>query len=138
MKNLANCKPSEFLKQINKIRKSVQNWLKVTDILEIRKRLPQGMPELTAELSQAETEAVKAKRDEMMTEQMQANLSAILDALLDDHPDETLEVLALCCFVEPENVDSYTISQYLESINELINDRAVRDFFTSLMSAGMR
>ena len=134
MKNLANCKPSEFLKQTNRIRKSAEKWLKVTDIMNIRKRMPQGMPELSADLSQEETEAVIAKRNEMMTAQMEANLSAILDALLDEHPDETLELLSLCCFVEPNDIDSYTVSQLLESVNELIQDKAVRDFFTFLMS----
>ena len=134
MKNLANCKPSEFLKQTNRIRKSAEKWLKVTDIMNIRKRMPQGMPELSVDLSQEETEAVIAKRKEMMTAQMEANLSAILDALLDEHPDETLELLSLCCFVEPNDIDSYTVSQLLESVNELIQDKAVRDFFTFLMS----
>jgi hypothetical protein len=40
MKNLANCKPSEFLKQTNRIRKSVSKWLTDTDIANIRKRMP--------------------------------------------------------------------------------------------------
>lgn len=134
MKNLANCKPSEFLKQVNRIRKSAKNWLKVTDVMEIRKRMPKGMPELSADLSQDETEAVIAKREEMMAAQMGENLDAILDSLLDQHPDETLELLALCCFVEPEDVDSHTVSEYLAATNELIQDKAVRDFFMSLMS----
>ena len=134
MKNLATCKPSEFLKQTNKIRKSAEKWLKVTDIMNIRKRMPQGMPELSVDLSQEETEAVIAKRNERMTAQMEANLSAILDALLEEHPDETLELLALMCFVEPENVDDYTVSDYLLSIMELMQDKAVQDFFTFLMS----
>lgn len=134
MKNLANCKPSEFLKQTNRIRRSAENWLKVTDIMNIRKRMPKGMPELTVSLSQDETEAVKAKREEMMMEQMQSNLGAILDSLLDKHPDETLELLALCCFVEPEDVDTHTVSEYLSCMYELIQDRAVQDFFTFLMS----
>ena len=133
MKNLATCKPSEFLKQANRIRKSVKNWLQVTDIMEIRKRMPKGMPEYSADLSQEETEAVKAKRDEMMTAQMGENLDAMLEALMDKHPDETLELLALCCFVEPEDVDDYTVGEYLTAVTELINDKAVRDFFMSLM-----
>ena len=133
MKNLATCKPSEFLKQVNRIRKSVKNWLQVTDIMEIRKRMPKGMPEYSADLSQEETEAVKAKRDEMMTAQMGENLDAMLEALMDKHPDETLELLALCCFVEPEDVDDHTVGEYLTAVTELINDKAVRDFFMSLM-----
>ena len=133
MKNLATCKPSEFLKQANRIRKSVKNWLQVTDIMEIRKRMPKGMPEYSADLSQEETEAVKAKRDEMMTAQVGENLDAMLEALMDKHPDETLELLALCCFVEPEDVDDHTVGEYLTAVTELINDKAVRDFFMSLM-----
>ena len=134
MKNLATCAPSEFLKQTNRIRKSAENWLKVTDIMNIRKRMPKGMPEVTADLSEDETEAVKAKRDEMMAAQVQRNMSAILDSLLDEHPEETLELLALCCFVEPEDVDSHTVSEYLNCIYELIQDKAVQDFFRLLMS----
>lgn len=134
MKNLANCKPSEFLKQTNRIRKSVENWLKITDVMSIRKRMPEGMPEITKDMSKDEARAVLEKRQEMMAEQSQRNLKAMLDAMLDSHPDETLEVLALCCFVEPENVDDYTVSDYLLSINELLSDSNVRDFFTFLMS----
>ena len=40
MKNLANCNVREFLTQTNKIRKSVSNWLSLTQILEIRKNNP--------------------------------------------------------------------------------------------------
>lgn len=134
MKNLANCKPSEFLRQTNRIRKSVENWLKITDVMSIRKRMPEGMPEITKDMSKDEARAVLEKRQEMMAEQSQRNLKAMLDAMLDSHPDETLEVLALCCFVEPENVDDYTVSDYLLSINELLSDSNVRDFFTFLMS----
>lgn len=134
MKNLANCKPSEFLRQTNRIRKSVENWLKITDVMSIRKRMPEGMPEITKDMSKDEARAVLEKRQEMMAEQSQRNLKAMLDAMLDTHPDETLEVLALCCFVEPEDVDNHTVSEYLLSINELLGDSNVRDFFTFLMS----
>jgi hypothetical protein len=134
MKNLANCKPSEFLKQTNRIRKSVERWLKLTDVMSIRKRMPEGMPEVEAGMSQDEVEAVQKKRQTMMADQSQRNLSAIFDAVLDAHPDETLEVLGLCCFVEPDHVDDHTVSEYLESLNELIQDENVRGFFTFLMS----
>ena len=133
MKNLANCKPSEFLKQTNRIRKSVEKWLNVTDVMSIRRRKPEGMPEVQAGMSQDEVDAVREKQRQMMSEQAQRNLKDMLDSMLDNHPDETLEVLALCCFVEPENVDDHTVSDYLLSINELLADEAVRDFFTFLM-----
>jgi hypothetical protein len=133
MKNLANCKPSEFLKQTNRIRKSVEKWLNVTDVMSIRRRKPEGMPEVQAGMSQDEVDAIREKQRQMMAEQSQRNLKDMLDSMLDNHPEETLEVLALCCFVEPENVDEHTVSEYLLSINELLADEAVRDFFTFLM-----
>ena len=136
MKNLANCKPSEFLKQTNRIRKSVEKWLNVTDVMSIRRRKPEGMPEVQAGMSQDEVDAVREKQRQMMAEQAQRNLKDMLDSMLDNHPDETLEVLALCCFVEPEHVDDHTVSEYLLSINELLADDAVRDFFTFLMQLG--
>ena len=41
MKNLANCKPTEFLRQTNRIRKYVAQWLDMTGILDIRKDMPE-------------------------------------------------------------------------------------------------
>lgn len=122
MKNLANCKPSEFLRQTNLIRKSVSKWLTDTDIMNIRKRMPE-LPE----------EATEEEKKEANLEQAKKNLNAIFDAVLDEHPDETLEVLALLCFVEPSHVDDYEVTEYFESFNELINNKAVLSFFLSLM-----
>lgn len=133
MKTLANCKPSEFLHQTNKIRKSVEKWLKLTDIIGIRKRVPEGMPEITPDLSDDEKAAVEKKRREMTVAKAQENLSAIFDACLDDHPDETLEVLALCCFVEPEHVDDYEMKDYLAAALDMAEDETVIRFFTLLM-----
>ena len=133
MKNLANCKPSEFLSQTNKIRKSVEKWLKLTDIINIRKRMPVGMPEITADLSKDELEAVNEKRRQMMMEKAKENLSAILDACLDDYPNETLEILALCCFVDPEDVDNYEMKDFLNAALDMIEDETVIRFFTLLM-----
>ena len=135
MKNLANCKPSEFLKQTNRIRKSVDNWLKVTDIINIRKRRPEikFVPELADE---DEKKAIIAENAKNRNEQVRQNLSDMLDEILDKHPDETLEVLALCCFVEPEDVDSHSMVEYLEAFNELVSNEAVISFFSLLMRVG--
>ena len=122
MKNLANCKPSEFLRQTNKIRKSVDKWLKLTDIKNIRK----NVPEIPSDLSTEE-------KQELMFEQGKKNLNAMLENILEVHPDETLELLALLCFVEPEDVDNHTVTEYLSSFNEIINNKEVIDFFGSLM-----
>ena len=122
MKNLANCKPSEFLKQTNRIRKSVSKWLTDTDVLNIRRRMPN-----TAE------DANEEEKKAAMQKQIKKNLDAMLDAIMDEHPDETLELLGLMCFVEPENIDDHTVTEYLDSLTELINNQSVLSFFTSLM-----
>lgn len=132
LKTLADCKPSEFLRQTNLIRKSVERWLTVTDIAAIRKRLP--AMEATPEGADAEKTAEIIKRNKAaMAKQARKNLSAILDAMLEEHPDETLEVLALCCFVEPKDVDKHPMGEYLTAFSKLISDEAVLGFFTSLM-----
>jgi len=123
MKNLANCKPSEFFVQTNKIRKSVARWLTVTDIHNIRKRLPEYTDDMDAE-----------KRAEVRNAQMKQNLSAILDAMLEEHPMETLEVMALACFIDPKEADDHPMSEYFKSVGEMIADEGVLSFFTSLVS----
>ena len=125
MKNLANCKPSEFLVQTNKIRKAVENWLTITDLKAIRKRVPVLKEGLSAE-----------EKDKEMEKQVRKNLSAMLDSIMGEHPQETIELLALLCFVEPEKADDYPINFYLENLSEIIADKAVLGFFTSLMNLG--
>lgn len=121
MKNLTNCKPSEFLRQTNRIRKAVAKWLTDTDIMNIRKRMPK-----------LEDSATESEKIEALRAQSKENWRAMLDAILDEHPDETLEVLALICFVEPKDFDKHTVSEYLESLTEMMNDEAVVGFFSSL------
>ncbi len=136
MKNLANCKPSEFIKQTNKIRKATEKWLDFTGVLEIRKNMPEmEVPSLDASVE--EKARIMAENQKKRDEQMRKNLSAMLDAIMDEHPDETLELLALLCFVEPKDVDNHTVSEYLEAITEMITDEAVVGFFTSLAQLGL-
>lgn len=135
MKNLANCKPSEFLIQTNRIRKSVANWLTVTDIMNIRKRLPE-VEEAGAGATMEERQAVVERNIERKNAQIKQNLMDILDAMLVEHPQETLEILALCCFVEPEDVDNHPVSEYLGAITDLIETKEVLSFFTSLAKLG--
>lgn len=135
LKTLATCKPSEFLRQTNRVKKSVEKWLTDTDILNIRNRMPvlEIMPK---DASDEERRAIFERNQRSAKEQTRKNLSAILDAILEEHPDETLEVLALCCFIEPEDADNHTVAEYLMAFNSLINDKAVLDFFTSLALLG--
>lgn len=125
MQSLAKCKPSEFLKQSNRIKKSAERWLNATDVMNIRKNLPDIPEGVTDE-----------ERRALVQEQANKNISRMLDAVLEDHPDETLELLALCCFVEPEDVDKHSVGEYLDAFADLINDKAVLGFFTSLTKLG--
>lgn len=122
MKNLANCKPSEFLKQTNRIRKVIAKYLKDTKFAEIRKQMPDIPEDATSEEERA-----------LIVEQGKKNINAWLDIALEEYPDETLEVLGLLCFVEKEDVDNYEVADYLSSFNEIIGNQAVVNFFTSLM-----
>lgn len=132
MNNLANCKPSEFLVQTNKIRKAVAKWLDLTKVMEIRKTMPTLIkPEVDA--TAEERIQIMAKNKEIMEKQGKENLSKILDEMLEKHPKETLEILALMCFVDPKNVDDHPMYEYIGAINELISNQAVLGFFTSLM-----
>lgn len=126
MKNLANCKPSEFLKQTFKIKKFVESWLDMTGIMEIRKRMP-DIPE----------DATDDDKKKLTYEQAVKNASAMLDVILGEYPDETLELLGLLCFVEKEDIDNHTIAEYLRAFKELITNEDVVDFFTSLVNLGL-
>ena len=126
-KNLANCTPKEFMVQTRLIKKAVENWLTETDIMNIRK----NMPELPEDIDEEQ-------KQEKIKEQAMHNLSAMFDAIFNEHPDETVELLALLCFVPVNEVDSYPMTYYMESITELLNDKAVWDFFISLAVAAKR
>lgn len=125
MKNLANCKPREFLQQANRIRKIAEKWLSDTKILDIRKNLPE-YPE----------GATQEEKDAILQEQAKKNLSKMLDAILETNSEETLDLIALLCFVEPENVDDHEMSEYIGALSELISNKEVLRFFTSLMRLG--
>lgn len=136
MKNLANCKPSEFIKQTNRIKKSVEKWMKAVDIINIRRNAPK-LKEVPLD-ADVETKAeIFAENKRLMTEQGLKNTSRILDAMLEEHPDETLELLALVCFIEPKDADNHSMREYLTAITEMMNDEAVIGFFTSLAKWGL-
>lgn len=135
MKTLANCTPREFMKQTNRIRVSAYEWLTATKILEIRQRMPK-FDEAQKPASKEElTESIE-KRKQAMAEQARENMFAMLEAMLDVNADKTVELLALMCFVEPEDADKHTMSEYLVCLSELIVDEGVLSFFDSLVRLG--
>lgn len=135
MKNLATCKPTEFMKQTCRIRKVAEEWLKGTNILNLRKEVPE-LKKITNDMDDAEREAAVKENKARIEAKMNENLSKLLDAMLDKYADKTLELLALVCFVEPENVDDHGMDEYLDAISELISNQSVINFFTSLAQLG--
>lgn len=137
MKNLATCKPTEFIAQTAKIKEAVKGWLDATKIMEIRKRNP--VYEIVAADAPAEERAAVIKRNaEKQKKQTMENLSEMLDQMLVEHPQETLNVLALCCFVEPDHVDDHTVDEYLDCMLELVQSKSVMNFFTLLAQLNQR
>lgn len=121
LKNLATCTPREFLRQTAKIRNAAQKWLTLTDIQNIRKRVPTFKADATREEKKAAVQ-----------EQSVANVNAMLDAILEKYPDETVDLIAMCCFLEPDEVDNHSTEELLAAMTEMISSEAVLGFFTSL------
>lgn len=132
MKNLANCTPVEFLKQTNKIRHSVETWLKDTKILEIRNNKA-NLIEITDNMTDTERTEAEQENTKRMREQVKKNLSDMLDNALETNADKTVELLALMCFIEPKDANSVKPTEYLKNASEILSDQDVIDFFTSLM-----
>ena len=126
MKTLANCTTAEFLRQTNKIRKAVADYLKETEILDIRKRIPS----FTEDVSKEEKEAV-------LQEQAKKNISDMLDVMLDEHAEKTVEVIALMCFKEGAEVQELEVCDILDVALELLTSERVLNFFTRLMRSGL-
>ena len=135
IKSLANCKPSEFLKQTFHIYRAVEQWLKLTDFINILKRVaPQKA--VTENMTDAEKAKVIASNLFSKKEQKRKNIMDILEIALDEHPEETIQILGMCCFIEPEDADNYNMAFYLEALTELLESKEVRDFFISLAKLG--
>lgn len=126
-KNLANCTLREFMVQTRLIKHHVEKWLTDTDIMNIRKNVPEIPDDVDDE-----------ERKRILTEQGMKNASAMFDAIFDEHPDDTIILVALLCFVPISEVDEHPMTYYMESITEMLNDKTVWDFFISLAVAARR
>lgn len=136
MKTLANCSNVEFLRQCNKIRHQVQDWLKDTGVLEIRKRTC-DLVEIKDTMTDAER--IKAETENELRVQAQAkkNISDMLDAALDANAEKTLELLGLMCFLTPEETEKEKPFKLLNAFADMLNDEDVVGFFSSLMKSGL-
>ena len=130
MKTLASCTPLEFARQTVLIKNHVAKWLTDTDISNIRKRMT-----LVDSLPQDATDEQKA---DARRQQVKANFSAMFDAIFAEHPEETIKLLALVCFVPVNEVNDHKMNEYFAALNELINDEAVVGFFISLLGLAQK
>lgn len=149
MKTLANCNAVDFLTQTNKIRKAVAKWLTDTDILNIRKNVPE-MPKLKPleypkdvsdeekeklfDEYQKEREKVLEGHEKAKREQVKKNLMEMLDKALDEFPMETLEILGMVCFVDKKDLEKTKGIDLLNGAMDAFADDEVVRFFTSLVS----
>lgn len=131
MKNLANCKPSEFIAQTVKIKKIASKWLEEIDWTGITSE-PVNLKEAPPNASAEERAAVIKANAEIIKKKGMERMSKLFDNAFEKCPDDTLAVLALCCFVEPQDVDNHPMSEYLGCITELVSSKEVTDFFTFL------
>ena len=131
MKNLATCKPSEFVAQTARIKTAVANWIDAIDLMKIRATQPK-YETLPIDATPEQRAEIIKKNAEKQRKQTMQNLNKILDKMLVEHPKETLDILALCCFVEPEHVDDYTIDEYFQCIMDMMQNKSVINFFSLL------
>ena len=122
-KTLANCTTIEFLKQTNRIRHAIAEYLDYTKILEIRK----NKPVFTDGMTDEEKKAAIAK-------QSRKNISDMLDVALEDNAEATARILGLICFTEDEkeieNLDPFAVL-------DVVMSERVLGFFTRLMQSGL-
>lgn len=132
-KTLANCKPREFMRQTYRVKKLAEQWLTNTDIMNIRKNVPTPAP--IDRNAPAEEQAAQIKANAEAAEKAGLeNFSRMFDAVFGEHPDETITLLAACCFVEPEHIDDYNIADYFSALTDILQSQTVLTFFTSFMS----
>lgn len=135
MKNLANCTPTEFFKQTVKIKKTVEAWIKDVGLMEIRSTKP-TLRVIPTGISDNERIELLAENRRIIKEHSAKMMSTLFDNAFEKNADKTMEIIALLCFVEPKDVDTYTVSEYLGSFTEMMNDKSVADFFSLLLQWG--
>lgn len=131
-KTLVTCSPTEFLKQSVILKKKIKKWADDIGIEELRKLNPDYEKLKGDETVEEKYELIK-KNDELRKKMQTNKLMEIFDNAFEKYPEQTLEILALVCFVDPKNVDDYPINEYLNALNSMIRDEAVVTFFMSLV-----
>ena len=105
--------------------------MKATGLLEIRNHKPEGLQEIPED-DEMEAMQIRKENAEKITAQRLKNVSDLLDSMLDTNAALTVELLALACFIEPEDANNYSIAFYPRNLGEMLSDKDVLAFFTSL------
>lgn len=134
MKNLANCSPSEFIAQTVKIKRVASKWLKEIAWAEIIKQNKKEYEVAESDATAKERAEFIKKNAEIQKENRMDKFSKLFDNAFEKYPEDTLAVLALSCFVEPENVDDHPMSDYFDCLTEMMCNKAVTNFFTCLVT----
>lgn len=124
MKTIASLSGVDFLRRCNQIRHKAADLINRTGILEIRKHMPT-----------IDDNANSDERKEAYRKQSLKNISDMLDALLDTHPEETYELLKLLCVFddgegEPNGIDILSVAF------EIISSKKVLDFLSLMGRLG--
>lgn len=117
-KTLATCSAVEGLKQINKIKKQVEEYYKEIGVSDIRDKYRKL----------AENEPDEAKRDALANQM----INDIIDAALDADAEKTIGIVCLLAFLDPSEADTLTLDDVYEIINESLRSRVIMDFFSKL------
>ena len=133
-KTLLTCTPREFLVQTNRMKKAVEQWATATDIKKLFSQKADGIESLTGD--ETRDTAIKERNTERVQAQRRLNLSAIMDAALEEHTDETLEIIAMMFFMSVEELNKLQAREMMVSLNAMLNDEAIVGFFSTLFSAG--
>ena len=124
MKTITELNGTDFLRQCNKIRYAVQDILKETNILKIR----ETKPTLTGKETPEEVES-------LYREQANKNLSKMLDAMLEEKPEETIKLFRLLVITEDGEAEPTGFDMVIIGMN-ILTDKRVMDFLSSLIRLG--
>lgn len=124
MKTLAQFDGVEFLKRCNKIRKDVQAFLQETKILSIRKNTPTLTGNETKEEIKEKNKAQALK-----------NVNDMLDVMLEQYPEKTIELFKLFVELEDGEKEPSGMELVLTGMN-VFSDERVMDFLASLIRLG--
>lgn len=127
MKTIAQLNGVEFLRKCNQVRHGVEKIITETGVLEYRKR----QPEFTGDETTKE-------RNEKIRQKSKENIDAMLDCLLEEHPEKTVELLNLLVVKEEGDAEEIAGFDMITVLLELIGNQKVMGFFISVVSTGLK